>query len=582
MAANGFTPLWLAEMQQAAASSHAFILHLNVRDYAVPGVRLADFLARKLATRDIVVRYDRSAGLRFALPSMEEKARTILGLDAAQPVDPIYAALGGGQPQGQQELPKNPGAALPLLDRLLRQSGQRVAVIVEWAESLWPAGDFSGMGGEDRTNLVLAAGWGTAADIEAAGNVVILLTSGLTDLHPILRAAASRYHAVEVALPGQDERAAFIGWALAGMRSGNQSLDLEMTEAELAAATAGLSLIHLEDVFLQGQRAGRLTWAVVRAAKDQIVAQEYAGLLEVLDPRFGFEAVGGMSEMKSWFRAEVIDPLRAGRTDVPMGVLFVGPPGTGKTHFVRALAKEAGFNCVALRMESILGGIVGTSERNLARALAIIRSLSPVILFVDELDQTDVASRGQGSGNPVAGNLFNQLLQFLSDGTNRGRVIFVGASNRPDLIDGAFKRFGRVDAIIPVLLPESDERRAVAQAAARSCGTTLQPAALEALVGGTERWSSADVSALVAKAQRLALRVGSPVVDVTALADALALLRPASPKQASYYEALALSEVTDLEFVPASKRALLDDRAALKRTIETEAVAPRRGGKDLF
>src|SRR5574343_507807 len=152
MAANGFTPLWLAEMQQAAASSHAFILHLNVRDYAVPGVRLADFLARKLATRDIVVRYDRSAGLRFALPSMEEKARTILGLDAAQPVDPIYAALGGGQPQGQQELPKNPGAALPLLDRLLRQSGQRVAIIVEWAESLWPAGDFTGMGGADRTN----------------------------------------------------------------------------------------------------------------------------------------------------------------------------------------------------------------------------------------------------------------------------------------------------------------------------------------------------------------------------------------------------------------------------------------------
>jgi SpoVK/Ycf46/Vps4 family AAA+-type ATPase len=319
----------------------------------------------------------------------------------------------------------------------------------------------------------------------------------------------------------------------------------------------------------------------VRQAKDQIVAQEYAGLLEILDPRFGFEAVGGMSELKAWFQAEVISPLRAGRTDVPMGVLFVGPPGTGKTLFVRALAKEAGFNCVALRMENILGGIVGTSERNLARALAIIRSLSPVILFVDELDQTDVSSRGQGSGNPVAGNLFNQLLQFLSDGANRGKVIFIGASNRPDLIDGAFKRFGRVDAIIPVLLPDEDERAAIALASATTQGYTLDAAALPALRAGTDRWSGADVAALVGKAGRLTKRQGSAEIGLGAMQQALALLRPASPKMADYYRALALNEVTDLEFVPVKDRALLDDRAALKKTIDAEA-GPRRGGRELF
>jgi hypothetical protein len=255
---------------------------------------------------------------------------------------------------------------------------------------------------------------------------------------------------------------------------------------------------------------------------------------------------------------------------------------THNTHLVRALAKEAGFNCVALRMENILGGIVGTSERNLARALAIVRSLAPVLLFVDELDQTDVSNRGQGSGNPVAGNLFNQLLQFLSDKANQGRVLFIGASNRPDLIDAAFKRFGRVDAIIPVLLGDAPERLAVAQAAAGSQGLALAEDAAQAASGpATNRWSSADVAALVAKAGRLAQRDGGRrSVGLADVQGALALLRPASPKTADYYTALALQEVTDLEFVPARFRALLDDRSKLTATIQAEA--PKRGGRELF
>lgn len=574
---NGFPePAWLAELKAAAAAAHAFILHLNVRDYAVPGVRVSDYLARKFASRDIVVVYNRAAGLRFALPSMEDKARALLGLDVAAAPDPTLAALGlGGPAGGRPELPTAPDGALPLLDTLLRSDKARTAVVVEWAETIWPATDLATAPAAERTALVRAAEWGTAAEIEAAGNVVILLTGSLTDLHPVLRSAATRYVAVEVPLPDRAARLAFTTWA-------GQAFPVEsdLDAGALATATAGLSLLNIEDVFLQGQRAGRLTWDVVRAAKDRIVAQEYAGLLEILEPRFGFDAVGGMDALKDWLTAEVITPLRQGRTDVPQGLLLIGPPGTGKTFLVRALAQESGFNCVALRMENILGGIVGTSERNLARALAIVRSLAPVVLFVDELDQTDVSSRGQGSGNPVAGNLFNQLLQFLSDRSNQGRVLFVGASNRPDLIDSAFKRFGRVDAIIPVLLPDATERAAVAQAAAVTQGLALADGVVAALLPATERWSCADVAALVAKAGRLAQRAGRTLVAVADAQAALALLRPASPKTADYYTALALQEVTDLEFVPAAYRGLLDDRAALARTVATAPV--KRGGRDLF
>ena len=212
----------------------------------------------------------------------------------------------------------------------------------------------------------------------------------------------------------------------------------------------------------------------MRAEKTALIAQEYAGLLEMMDPTNGFEIVGGMEQLKAWAQAEIIRPVRENRLkDMPQGVIFVGPPGTGKTFFVKALGKEIGFNAVALNMQNILGGIVGTSERNLARALSVVKSLSPVLVFMDELDQSDVSARGNNSGNPVAKNLFSQLLQFLGDPRNRGRVVFFGASNRPDLMDDALLRFGRIDAIIPVLLPEQTEREAIAQATARSLGIDI-------------------------------------------------------------------------------------------------------------
>src|SRR5207248_5393078 len=126
---------------------------------------------------------------------------------------------------------------------------------------------------------------------------------------------------------------------------------------------------------------------------------------------------------------------RGKAVNAPIGLLRVGPPGTGKTFFVRALSKEIGFNAVLLNLANILGGIVGESERNLKKFFTFARALAPVLIFIDELDQTDISRRGTGSGNPVAANLFNSMLQFMNDETLRGRVIVVFASNRPDLID---------------------------------------------------------------------------------------------------------------------------------------------------
>ena len=348
----------------------------------------------------------------------------------------------------------------------------RVTVILEYAETLLPAADLPMMTPDDRNLLVTLLRWGTDPTLNAAGNFAFLLVQNLTDLHPALRAGSSGYYAIEVPLPDRAARRAFIEWYLE-----TQPITSDLGTDEFANLTAGLSLIHIENILLKAALAGNLTRDLVRAEKTALIAQEYAGLLEMMDPTNGFEIVGGMEQLKNWALAEIIRPVRENRLrDMPQGVIFVGPPGTGKTFFVKALAKEIGFNAVALNMQNILGGIVGTSPNAISPAPC--RSSSrwhPVSCSWTNWISPTSAPAATTSGNPVAKNLFSQLLQFLGDPTNRGRVVFFGASNRPDLMDDALLRFGRIDAIIPVLLPEEPEREAIAQATARSLSVDLVP-----------------------------------------------------------------------------------------------------------
>jgi hypothetical protein len=141
---------------------------------------------------------------------------------------------------------------------------------------------------------------------------------------------------------------------------------------------------------------------------------------------------------------------------------------------------------VAFRPEKIEEGIVGSSERNLEQFWEFCIVLAPTLILFDEIDQTNVSRRGTNSGNPVASNLFNQMLDRMSDETLRGQIVGLFASNRPDLIDPALLRFGRMDAIIPFLLPEADERCGVLLSQAAMQGVKIEPDALTRLTDGTE------------------------------------------------------------------------------------------------
>jgi len=568
-------PAWFGQFRQAYSSTQAYVLHGNVNDYVIPGQKLPTFLNRRFENRDLIAYYDRAHGITFATPTQEAMAKKMLAVDAPPP-DPALAALGLAGGGASDELPRNPGAALPLLEKLLK-SDKSVAVVLQFGEHLAAAQDSATMAPDDRTTQIILRSWGTDMVIKDRGNFVLLVVDVLTDISPSLRAASSRWKAIEVPLPDTTAREQFIKAYL-----DSWGIQMEMSAPELARAAAGLSLVHIEAIFLTADSVGSLSWELVRQAKADIIRGEYAGLLSIMEPTYGFEAVGGMEQLKTWARNEIMRPVREGRiNDVPGGVLFVGPPGTGKSHFVRALAREVGFNAVALNLENIMSKWQGQSERDMARALGVVKSLSPVLLFMDELDQSEGASRGQNSGSPSGKNIFNQLLQFLADPANRGKVIFFGASNRPDLIDPALMRFGRIDAIVPIMLPSAAERSAVALASANSQGCPIAPTAQDIIAIGSDRYSCADVTAIVTKARKLMGRRGGDCIEPADAQAALACIRPATLKQATYFEGLALDACNDIELLPEGYRGRIANRAEAGTTpsapvADDSAALPRR------
>jgi transitional endoplasmic reticulum ATPase len=547
--------------------ANTFLLHGGVFDYVQDGRTVREYVAEAFGALKDVVAYSPDEGITFPLASTRRRFEEVVGLGQAAGNE-AYAFLRGAEGTGGADGAPLPTQPLPavrlLLEFLLGAEEQKAVSLVERLDLLVPAGDKAAFPESRLALLSLLHRVGTDRRLDARGNMLLLLAPSLEEVHADLRAASSGIRAIEVPPPDHAARLAYVEERVA--RNG---LRLEMRPEELAAQTAGLYRRHIEDVALRAAAAGGVvTRELVRARKRESIASEYAEVLEVLEPAFGFEAIGGHRQAKEFLVQWVIRPLREGLLDmVPLGVAFLGPPGTGKTVLAVATAKEAGLNCVLLRPEKIKGGIVGESERRLARALGGIESLAPCLVFVDELDQRFQRGGGGGDGGAaVESNLFGRLLEFFGDQSHRGRVVTITASNRPDLVDAALFRPGRFDVKIPLLPPETAEERAEVFAAALRRYGHADPERLPLAACGarTEGWTQAEIERAVVKANGLARLRGLPIG--AALDEALALLRPAT-RDIQLMTALAVAECDDASLLPARYRALLEDRAALDAEI---------------
>ena len=289
------------------------------------------------------------------------------------------------------------------------------------------------------------------------------------------------------------------------------------------------------------------------ALKKELVEEDAQGLIEFIKPDRSLEDLHGQESVKRWLRQDIA-LWRAGDLEaMPMGYLFCGPVGTGKTFMVECLAGEA--DVPVVRMKNFRDKWVGSTEGNLEKIFRLLDALGRCIVFIDEADQA-LGRRNADSGDSgVSGRVYGMMAERMSDSRNRGKILWALATSRPDLVEVDLKRPGRVDVKIPLYptaTPEEGYR--LIRALVKRKGVEL-----EAGLDDSFRDSIPDLltpGAAEAISVRLyrALKTGSPS-PAEALAAALKDYQPPVPLEVIERQiALAVAEATDLAFVPARFR----------------------------
>ncbi len=522
-----------------AGISHEFILYFNIRD-VVDNYRYIDryiyeeFI--KCRNFSIVAFYDISKGLTFLEPEMEWEFNKIT-LNAVK--DSMHAM---------------PSKLFYYIDMALK--GTKMALFIDHVEKIIPSGDVASMSLEERTALIWICEWSNSAKISSVGSTIFMLANTLAEVNSEVLKSAYRIEPILVELPNERERAEYIQYLLK-----DNSVAMDISVHDFAKLSSGLSKKAIKDIKLKSEAEGvPISFEFIKEKKHSVLKKEYGDVLEFIYPEIGFEDIGGMEKAKNYLLKNVVEPVRKGDLRrVPMGILLCGPSGTGKTLLVNALAKSSGFNCVKIDMSRILGQYVGESEKNFKKCLLGAQSQEPVIVFVDEIDT--VFRRGERDDSGVGRNIFNEFLQFTGNTNNRGKVIFIAATNRPDLLDAALKRAGRFDKKIPVLLPEEDERAEIFKIIIKKYGFSTSIEDFSPFAKETENYTVAEIEAVVRKAYEIAneenIEGGTITEDV--LKEAVMRLRP-STQQVEFMTMLAIKECDDKDLLPERYKDLLDDK----------------------
>jgi len=564
-------PRLAAEMRDLFRSGSAaqFLLHGNVFDVVPAAGKLLSvpaFLEQMMfATYDVVLRYDRSRGVRATR-----------GADDWG--DWLQGAL--GKEASTLSLTREPGAALELIDRYLLRTlnlqglpgataPRRIAVIIEFAEFVVPRGDAAHLGGPFAANTVKVLGWANDPAIVHSNIVTVLISEGLHDLSELV---VENPHAasLHLPLPDEDEMVAYIR-TLAAAQFPELEARSDVPLDTVARRLTGLSRVGARTaIALAMGNDRRITSTWLGSIKKDLIEREGQGLLDFVESPFTLDNVAGHDAVKAWLREDAELLKRGSLRALPMGYLIAGRIGTGKTFLVQCWAGELGIPCVVFK--NFRDRWVGATESNLEKIFAILRALGQVVVFVDEADQASGRREGGDGDSGLSGRVYSMLAKEMSDTRNRGRILWVFATSRPDLVEVDLKRQGRLDVHIPLFPPETaGEREALLLAIAKKLklpltAEDLPPFTDDVTLGGNEL-EGVLVRAL--RVHELSPEPRKPLREV--LAEVIKDVRPnPHTRKLEYMDLVAVKECTDVRFLPPHYRELTPEE------LETRIDALRR------
>ncbi len=500
---------------------------------------LKKFLSDELfGGRDHVLFYDRSSGIRAERPETHQDfTRALSGYDAMFGSD--YAKVP----------PRLPGPALQVLENYLRLrvgEGKSCALVIDFAETLAPAGDMSHLSSEDRFVLATLIKWAGDPQFLSGDLSIVLIVENLADISP--RMSRNPYVAnIEISLPTEDERLDFVKWKLEGKKLQTVS-DVPM--AGLAKMTAGLSRINLDRLLTEATEEGtKISAEVLKDKKKEIIQAECHGLLEFIEPPYNLDVVAGHAKAKKMLR-DASKALKKGKIEVmPMGYLVSGPVGTGKTFLVTCFAGEIGIPCV--KFLNFRSQWQGVTEANLEKIFNLLKALWPVAVMIDEADAF-LGDRDAGGDSGTSSRIFASIAAFMGNTEYRGKIVWFLLTCRPDLLPIDLKRQGRAEEHIALFYPQSDaERDELFTAMQKKTKVSVDVPSFSTL--SKAQFSGADIEAVLIRSKFRAVTEGR---DVVTTADVEAVVKdfvpPSYPLEIELQNLVAVQECTSRDLLPAT------------------------------
>lgn len=549
LASPGGLPAWAAELIELyeSGANSQFVLYGNVHDRMVlplgakPDLgSLTDFLYKVLLPKfDVILSYDLGNGIRV------EKGGELFTQW------PHF--------KEHSELPKQPRAAVDTLTHYFRYvanlgrlKGARSQVACVLKDAHLAAPMLQGSLSYDLSALaLLIRDWASDSLLAEHAFATFLITDNLNDLHSLIvnnpRAASIK---IPLPPPMELERAFNImqpQYAKA-LKPFNGAL------AEPAAQLAGATVSSIESLLKTKEYAKEpLEPGDLVALKKQLVEKDCNGLIDFIESSKSLEDLYGQDKIKAWLRQDIALWRKNDLQALPMGYLLCGPVGTGKTFMVECLAGEAGVPVVKLK--NFRDRWVGSSEGNLEKIFRLLHALGRCLVFIDEADQALGRRDGSSGDSGVGGRIYSMMAEEMSKTANRGKIMWVLASSRPDLIEVDLKRPGRVDVKIPLFpTTTADEGFRLIRALCKKRGVVIEEkefATFEPRIPNLLTPGAAE--ALSVKIYRHVRTTAQTPVE--ALRECLQDYQNPVPREVLEFQIrIAVQEASDLEFVPPALR----------------------------